>query len=119
MSKMSRDKGKRGEREVAELCNRYGFAARRGQQFSGSPDSPDVVVNLDVHLEVKRTERANLPAAYRQSCADAGIDKEPLVVTRANGTAWMLYCAFEHYLALRQKISRLESELKEARQSGT
>jgi hypothetical protein len=114
MSKMSRDKG-----EVAELCNRYGFAARRGQQFSGSPDSPDVVVNLDVHLEVKRTERANLPAAYRQSCADAGIDKEPLVVTRANGTAWMLYCAFEHYLALRQKISRLETELKEARQGGT
>jgi hypothetical protein len=119
MSAMSRNKGKRGEREVAELFNRYGFTARRGQQFSGSPDSPDVVVNLDVHLEVKRTERANLPAAYRQACADAGIDKEPLVVTRANATPWMLYCAFEHYLALRQKISRLESELKEARQGGT
>jgi hypothetical protein len=118
MSAMSRNKGKRGEREVAEIFTRYGFTARRGQQFSGSPDSPDVVVNLDVHLEVKRTERANLPAAYRQACADAGIDKEPLVVTRANATPWMLYCAFEHYLALRQKISRLESELKEARQGG-
>jgi hypothetical protein len=31
----------------------------------------------------------------------------------------MTYCAFKHYLALRQKISRLETELKEARAGGT
>jgi Holliday junction resolvase len=39
----SRNKGKVGEREFASLLREHGFDARRGQQFSGSPDSPDVV----------------------------------------------------------------------------
>jgi Holliday junction resolvase len=39
----SREKGKRGERQWRDELRAQGFAARRGQQFSGSPDSPDVV----------------------------------------------------------------------------
>ena len=35
----SRRKGKVGEREFAALLREHGFDARRGQQFSGSPDS--------------------------------------------------------------------------------
>ena len=34
----SRRKGKVGEREFAALLRENGFDARRGQQFSGSPD---------------------------------------------------------------------------------
>ena len=33
MSKMSREKGKRGEREFCELLREHGFDARRGQQY--------------------------------------------------------------------------------------
>ena len=60
----SRQKGKRGEREAAVFLTVNGLPARRGQQFSGSPDSPDVVCPLlpGVHLEVKRCERTNLEA---------------------------------------------------------
>lgn len=36
MGKLSREKGKRGEREFASLCREYGYAARRGQQYSGA-----------------------------------------------------------------------------------
>jgi len=56
MSKMSREKGKRGEREFCELLREHGFDARRGQQFAGGPDSPDVVTDCPCHFEVKRTE---------------------------------------------------------------
>jgi hypothetical protein len=39
----SRNKGKRGELEAAHMLTHEGFPARRGQQFSGGTDSPDVV----------------------------------------------------------------------------
>ena len=116
MSKMSRDKGKRGEREWRDELRLHGYTARRGQQFSGSADSPDVICEeLPLHFEVKRQERANLTAAYNQAVADAHIDKEPVVATRRNNSPWMIYCGAGHYLGLWQKISRLETELKEAR----
>ena len=35
---MSRNKGKRGEREVSSLLSEAGWKARRAQQFCGSPD---------------------------------------------------------------------------------
>lgn len=116
MSRMSREKGKRGERDWRDQLRLHGFDARRGQQFSGSPDSPDVICEaLAVHWEVKRQERANLFAAYEQAATDAAIDKEPVVATRRNASPWMIFCSAGHYLGLHQKISRLETELKEAR----
>ena len=58
-----RQKGAAAEREVAKLLNGKWLTAdgttvtaRRGQQFSGGPDSPDVVHNIPhVHLEVTRS----------------------------------------------------------------
>src|SRR5207237_3420283 len=51
-----------------------GFAARRGQQFSGSPDSPDVVCEQLgwIHFEVKAVERLNVEQAMEQARKDAG-----------------------------------------------
>ena len=65
----SRNKGKAGELELAhELTRILGCEARRGQQFSGSPDSPDVMTNLPgLHIECKRVERFNLYDALAQS----------------------------------------------------
>ena len=52
----SRAKGCRGEREVAALLRANGFpSARRGQQFRGTADSPDVVCDElpNLFMEVK------------------------------------------------------------------
>jgi len=51
----SRQKGARGERAWAAYLRSLGFDARRGQQFSGSKDSPDVVSSAlaSLHCEVK------------------------------------------------------------------
>lgn len=43
MGKSQREKGKRGERELAGILKGYGYACRRGQQFCGSDGSADVV----------------------------------------------------------------------------
>ncbi len=66
----SNSKGKCGEREVAELIRSYGFEARRGQQFSGGNESPDVVSDLPLHIEVKRVEAFSLYSAVEQCKTD-------------------------------------------------
>lgn len=85
----SNAKGKRGEREASKaLMEILGCEARRGQQFSGSPDSPDIITDLaGVHFEVKNTERLNLRAAQEQACADAG-EKIPVVMHKYNRRGW-------------------------------
>ena len=91
MGSMSRSKGKRGERELAaELRRLFGVEARRGVQYHGGSDSPDVVVDLPgIHVEVKRTERLSLYPAMRQAAVDAGADKVPVVCHRQNREEWL------------------------------
>ena len=67
MGKASRDKGKRGEREVAEFLRDHGIPARRGVQYAGGADSPDVIGFEGVHIEVKRTEALRLYPALEQA----------------------------------------------------
>jgi len=86
----SRDKGKRGERELAsELQRLFGVAARRGVQYHGGSDSPDVVSDFDsIHFEVKRTEKLSLYPAMQQAVNDAGA-KVPVVCHRPNNKEWL------------------------------
>ena len=66
MSKFSRDKGKRGEREVALILREHGFEARRGQQYCGANGDADVVGVPGLHIEVKRTEKFRMYEALDQ-----------------------------------------------------
>jgi len=82
-------KGKAGEREAAALLREYGFEARRGQQYSGGGDSPDVVHSIpSVHIEVKRTETLSLYKAIEQAKEDCA-GKVPVVLHRRNGKEWL------------------------------
>jgi len=85
MGRSQREKGKRGEREAAaELAAVLGVTARRGVQYHGGPDSPDVVLEgVPIHVECKRTERLSLWPAVDQAVADAG-ESVPMVWHRCN-----------------------------------
>lgn len=87
MGRMSRNKGKRGEREAAaELGNLLGCASRRGVQYQGGPDSPDVLLEgLNIHVECKRTETLNVYKALEQAKNDAPPGHVPVVWHRRNG----------------------------------
>ena len=43
MGKAQREKGKRGELELAKIFREYGYDARRGQQYCGAAGNADVI----------------------------------------------------------------------------
>ena len=90
MGMMSKRKGKVGEREVAELLRQNGYEARRGQQYAGGGDSPDVIGLAGFHIEVKRTENFQLYSALEQAIADRGYGEVPVVFHRRNGRQWVV-----------------------------
>lgn len=97
----SKNKGKVGEREVAALLCKYGFDARRGQQYSGGDDAPDVKHNIPgIHIEVKRTEQFPLWAAMAQAIEDAKIGDMPVVFHRKNGKPWVVVLDANDFLEM-------------------
>ena len=87
----SRAKGCRGELEASKVwAFVMGGKARRGQQFAGGNDSPDVVSDYPgIHLEVKRCERGN-PYDWIYQARRDGVGKCPIVLHRRNNQPWLL-----------------------------
>ena len=107
----SRQKGAAAEREIAKILREHGYAdARRGQQFHGGADSPDVLGIEGVHIEVKRVEKLNLTDAYAQSKRDADPSEIPIVVHRKSREPWMVTMSFEDFLTIWGAIPGLGEE---------
>lgn len=82
----SRAKGQRGELETAKLFREYGFDdARRGQQFAGGGESPDVVGLPGYHVENKLYKRCVVYKWLDQAKRDSkGTGLIPLVTLRVD-----------------------------------
>lgn len=93
----SKQKGKRGEREAAkELQKVFGCTARRGVQYAGHPDAPDVVTDIPgLHFEVKRNEALNVGKAVEQSQRDKRESDIGVVLHRKNGKPWLITMLLE------------------------
>lgn len=96
----SKQKGKRGELEVAHFFKDYGFDARRSQQFAGMNGDADVVGVPFLHLEVKRTEKLNLDKAMAQSVRDAREGEIPTVVHRKDRQEWRITLSLEDFMPI-------------------
>lgn len=95
----SRDKGARGERELASKLREHGYDCRRGQQFSGVNGDADVVGLDGIHIEVKRVERLNLTDAMSQAISDAKMGRIPVVMHRKNNEDWLVTMRLEEWIA--------------------
>lgn len=102
MGRFSRDKGVRGERELAIKLRELGITgAFRSRQYCGSASSADLLGIPDVHAEVKRCERLSIYSAYEQSARDAaGTADVPTVFHRKNGKQWLVILSLEDWAEL-------------------
>ena len=109
LGRYAKSKGKRGEREVANMLKAAGFtAARRTAQFCGKTgDASDVMGLPGYHIEVKYVEKLNLWNAVDQAVRDSAAHQEstgeelvPLVFFRKRGRHWLVCLDAEKFLAL-------------------
>ena len=101
----SRDKGQRGEREIAAILLERGYDSRRGQQYCGANGDADVIGLKGIHIEVKRVEKLNLEEAMQQSRVDARDKEIPVVFHRKNNKKWLCTLDLNDFLDLYEEAS--------------
>lgn len=98
IGKSSREKGARGERELAKLLrDMYGYDTRRGYVFYREND----VLGLSgVHIEVKRVEKLNISNAMEQAVESAARrqDGVPTVFHRKDREGWLVTMRLEDWI---------------------
>ena len=104
----SKDKGRRGERELAFQLRQYGYGTRRGQQYSGVNGDADVVGLPGIYIECKRREKLNIYDAIKQASSDSTPDKLPAVFWRRNRQPWLVFMKLEDWLTLYNHFSQHE-----------
>lgn len=100
MGKSQREKGKRGERELAMKLREYGYDCRRGQQYCGANGDADVLGLPGIHIECKRVERLNIQIAMEQSKRDAAEGELPAVFHRRDRSEWLVTMRLEDWAEL-------------------
>jgi len=93
----SKQKGARGERELANKLKEYGFDCRRGQQYCGASGDADVIGLPGIHIECKRVQRLNITDAMSQAIGDCK-DKIPVVMHRKNHEEWLVTMRLENWI---------------------
>ena len=116
MGKLSRDKGKRGERMWRDLLRAFGFKkAYRTQQFSGkSPDGSSGDVQCpelpSIHWEVKNVEAFRLWASMEQAMRDKAAGQIPVVAHTKNDYGFVVILPAEDFLNILRRSDLVEVE---------
>lgn len=115
MSRAERDKGRKGEREVAAIYEGMGFEVRGLEGAGDHLIVCDPASGLVIHSEVKRQETARPWAWWEQASSEAPPGTIPVVHFRRNRSPWLALMDAEALAALLAGRRALESQLAEAR----
>ena len=86
----SRAKGAVGERELVQELLRRGVMCHRSVQYCGRNGDADIVCDgLNLHIEVKRTEKLRLAEAVAQASRDAR-SKPWIIIHRQSRGPWLV-----------------------------
>lgn len=118
----SKQKGKKGELELAKALKQYGYDARRSVQYNGKAEEgqPDLLGLPGIHVECKRTEKLKLYDAVDQAKRDSkNTDELPVVFHRRNNCEWVaimpldvfmkIYQEYESSIALKEGVCNEQS----------
>lgn len=98
----SKQKGKRGELEIANIMKGYGYDCRRTAQYNGKEQGSlaDVVGLSGYHIEVKRVEKGlkmmdDFMAQAVRDCKDGEV---PTIWHRRNYKGWLVTMRLEDFI---------------------
>ena len=101
----SRQKGKRGELELARQLRDYGYDCRRGQQYCGANGDADVIGLPGIHIECKRVEKLNIYEAMAQAIRDKRDGELPAVFHRKDHCGWLVTMPLDDWIAMYREFS--------------
>jgi hypothetical protein len=110
MGSLSRQKGKRVEREAAKaVSSALSIEARRSVQFCGRAGDADLQTTLEgVHFEVKARAAHSTLRFMEQAEEDAKEGEIPVVLLREDGdTRFFVLVELTHIRTLAAKIARI------------
>ena len=101
MGKKSQSKGRRGELELCEVLNGYGFHTQPGRPQNYGTEA-DLTGIPHLHIECKRQEHLDLLAAVNQSVRDAERFGEglPVVMHRKNRSPWLVTLKLSDFITI-------------------
>jgi len=108
--RMSRNKGARGENELAKLLSdELGFVVKR--KLGQARDGADDIEVGPYRIECKRQETLAIMKWCRQVEACTKPGEIPTVIFRQNGEQWRVVLRLEHFLPLlREHLAELPSQ---------
>lgn len=116
MGKMSRDKGKRYEREIASYLKEQGYDARRTAQYCGNTgDASDVIGLPGIHIEAKRQEVVKIYDWMAQAIHDsAKSGNKPAVFFRKSNHETLVCMRLEDWIEIYREWDAGNALSKEA-----
>lgn len=112
MSRRERDKGRKGEREVAAIYEAVGLEARGTERSGDHLIVRDPSTNLTIHSECKRQETARVWAWWEQASTEAPPGAIPVVHFRRNRSPWLALIEVHHLAALLAEVRDLHEQLE-------
>ena len=115
MATNGKQKGKRGELELARKLREYGYDVRRSVQYNGKEKEgqADLLGLPHIHIECKRTERLNLYDAMAQAKRDSeGTGEIAAVFHRKNNCPWLVVLDIESFMKIfrEYELNKTEEE---------
>ena len=117
--KASRDKGARGERELADiLSHELGFVVKR--KLGQARDGGDDIQVGRFRIEVKRREKLSIDAWCEQVEKASEPGDVPVLIYRRNGQPWRAVVGLEWFIKMmREELSDAERDAeKDSGQGG-
>ena len=103
IGKSNKRKGKVFERECSKMIRARDFDCRRGQQFRGSKDSPDIVSDSlnEFHFECKFKQNLNLWDAL-EKCLEEAPGKMPTIIWKRDRKIPLVIMDFHDWMDIVQ-----------------
>jgi len=105
VSRSEREKGARGEREVAAILRAHGFECERTPNSGGLQVKGDLAGSFPAHVEVKFQETARPWAYWEQASNEAPIGLMPVVAFRRKRSPWLAIVKLEDLAELMARQS--------------
>jgi hypothetical protein len=110
MGRSEREKGRKGEAEVAAIFRRHGLEVRGLEATGDHLVVCSAAIALTLHSEVKRQETARVWLWWEQAAGEAPPGVWPLVTFRRSRSPWLSLIATEELAGLLERLQELERQ---------